>query len=87
MVELNPQISTYHSKCMEVLDKYNINIPMLASILDNITTYKIKYGMPNQLSESVRTLVIALLNIYPELLKKSNQTLSSEENVNLLLSK
>lgn len=48
---------------MEVLDKYNINIPMLASILDNITQYKIKFGMPHQLSENVRTLVIALLNI------------------------
>jgi len=48
---------------MEVLDKYNINIPMLASILDNITQYKIKFGMPHTLSENVRTLVIALLNI------------------------
>lgn len=62
-MDLNSQNSTYHAKCMEVLDKYNINIPMLASILDNITQYKIKFGMPEQLSENVRTLVIALLNI------------------------
>jgi len=77
----------YQTACLEVLDRHSLNLPMLASILDNVTAFKVSKGLPPDLSDSVRKLVIAFLNTYPELLKKSNQTLNSEENVNLLLSK